>query len=162
MCIRCRTEFTCRLPARSSRWWVGAWSPSPEDTATGAAPHQRAQLGLGAKAGRVADLDQQLHGADGGDAVLVGEGGAEPTQQGRELLVELGDPRIQPRDVAGRLGQPGEVDPVGRRELDQADQPRVPARGVEGGPGWSVAAPPAPGAASRGGRTYGQADARVA
>jgi hypothetical protein len=102
---------------------VGAWPPSPEDTATGAAPHQRAQLGLGGEAGGVADLDQQIHGGDCSDAVLVGERGAQPTQQGRDLLVELGDPRIQAGDVAGRLGQPGEVDPVGRRELDRADQP---------------------------------------
>src|SRR4029453_6818637 len=101
------------------------------------------------------DLDQQVHGADGGDAVLVGEGGAEPTQQGRDLLVELGDSCIQAGEAAGRLGEQGEVDPVGRRELDQADQPRVPARGVEGGPGWSVAAPPAPGAASPGGWASG-------
>jgi hypothetical protein len=49
--------------------------------------------------------------------VLVGERGAEPTQQGRDLLGELGDPRIEPGDVTGRLDQPGEVDPVSRRDL---------------------------------------------
>jgi hypothetical protein len=101
---------------------VGAWSPSPEDTATGAAPHQRAQLGLGGESGWVAHLNQQVHGSDGGDAVLVGERGAEPAQQGQDLLVELGDPGIQASDVSGRLGQPGEVDPVGRSELDRAGQ----------------------------------------
>jgi hypothetical protein len=85
-------------------------------------PAPAGELGLGGEAGGVADLDQQVHGADGGDAVLLGERGAEPAQQGQDLLVQLGDSRIQAGDVSGRLGQPGDVDPVGGCELGRAGQ----------------------------------------
>jgi hypothetical protein len=91
-----------------------------------------------AKAGRVADLDQQLHRSDRGDPILVGECAAEPAQQGRDPVVELGDPRVQAGDVAGRLDQPGEVDPVGRGDLDRAGRSpvqRPQARAYAAG-GW--------------------------
>jgi hypothetical protein len=52
------------------------------------------------------------------------ERGSSPVDRRSGMITRRArDPRIQPRDVTGRLGQPGEVDPVGRREPDPAGQP---------------------------------------
>jgi hypothetical protein len=77
------------------------------------------ELRLGGEAGRATDLDEQPRRADRGDPIL-GQRAAEPAQQGRDLLDEFADPRVQAGDVAGCLDQPREVDPVGGRDLDRA------------------------------------------
>ena len=43
-------------------------------------PAPAGELGLGGEAGRVADLDQQVHRADRGDPVFLGERAAQPAE----------------------------------------------------------------------------------
>lgn len=63
------------------------------------------EVALVGEAGDVPDLDEQLGGPGGSDAVQVGQGGAGLAQQGGELLVRGLPPLVEPLEVSHQLGR---------------------------------------------------------
>src|SRR5215218_11288699 len=115
MCMVCSTELTRRLPPRSSRCRSGSPSPSPEETATGAAPHQRAKrASVVNRVGSPTSTSSSIAPT----AAMPTSSVRVPRQHRGDALVELTDALVQPTDVGGGGGQPGQVDPVGPGELE--------------------------------------------
>ena len=67
----------------------------------------------------VADLDEEVHGAHGGDADVFGQGGPELVEKSRNLSVEVADAAVETVDVFGRVGETGQVHTVSSRDVER-------------------------------------------